>query len=109
MAADNDRYPRWQIIVINQLGYSLNLVLTLSVAALAYWFQLLRDTDFSPGPTAKGWMLVAFVALGLGALSGIACVLTRLRDFRGTAQRARNNPEALPKSVLDAIGTELTS
>jgi polyferredoxin len=97
----NDGYRWWRKILIDQLGYAVNLVLTLNVAALAYWFSLLRDSSFhptgAPSPwlfSQQGWMVVSFLALGFAAFCGLACVLNRLSDFRGTVQRARKNPEA---------------
>lgn len=39
----NERFQRWQKITIDQLGYALNLILTFTVAALGYWFVLLRE------------------------------------------------------------------
>jgi hypothetical protein len=104
IALQDDNFQRWQKILIDQLGYALNLVLTLSVAALAYWFQLLRDSDFKPSSTAKVWMIISFSGLALAAGSGLACVLTRLLDFRGTARRARNNPKAPMKGTLRLLG-----
>jgi hypothetical protein len=104
MVTQSDRFPRWQTILIAQLTYALNLFLALTVAALAYWFQLLRDKDFQPTSTARPWLLIGALALALGTLYGLVCVLTRLLDFRGTAQRARANPQSQEKATLDEIG-----
>lgn len=91
MDDDRERFVRWQKLSMDQLGYALNLFLTLTVAALGYWFLLLKDGDFRPGYTAKSFMILSLLALGLSAICGLACVVNRLRDFRGTAQRARNS------------------
>jgi hypothetical protein len=94
MTAENDRFPRWQKIAIDQLGYALNLILTLTIAALGYWFVLLTNKEFIPGPSAKCIMILSLLALGFSAICGLACVVNRLWDFRGTAQRARGNPSS---------------
>lgn len=106
MAADGDRYQRWQKIAIDQLGYALNLILTLSVAALGYWFVLLTDHAFIPGSSAKCTMILSLLALGFSAFCGLACVVNRLCDFRGTAKRARNDssPETPTEEYLDGLG-----
>ena len=43
--------------------------------------------------------------LGLSASvgCGLFCMLNRLRDFRGTAQRAKGSPDAPSKEELDQI------
>lgn len=102
----NDSFQRWQKITIDQLGYALNLILTLTVAALGYWFVLLTDKEFIPGPSAKCAMILSLLTLGLSAISGLACIINRLWDFRGTAQRARDNssPETPTKACLGGLG-----
>jgi len=106
MAAENGRFQRWQKIAIDQLGYALNLLLTLTVAALGYWFVLLTNKEFIPGSSAKCIMVLSLLALGFSAICGLACVVNRLRDFRGTAKRARNDssPETPTKEYLDGLG-----
>ena len=106
MAAENGKFPRWQKIAIDQLGYALNLILTLTVAALGYWFVLLTDKEFIPGPSAKCIMILSLLAFGFSAICGLACIVNRLWDFRGTAQRARDNssPETPTKACLDRLG-----
>ena len=105
MAAENDRFIRWQKIAIDQLSYALNLVFTLTIATLGYWFALLKDKDFTPGCSARCAMLLSFLTLALSAICGLACVLTRLRDFRGTAKRARSAPDAPAQDELRGLGT----
>jgi hypothetical protein len=105
MAADDDRFERWQRVARDQLGYALNLLLTLTVAALAYEFALLRDTGFRPDPMGKALTKASLGALAAAATFGLFCVLTRLLDFRGTARRARGKPHAPSRDTLDQLGT----
>jgi hypothetical protein len=106
MAAENERFQRWQKIAIDQLGYALNLILTLTIATLGYWFVLLKDRDFAPASSAKCTMLLSLLALTFSAICGFACVVNRLWDFRGTAKRARSDSssEAPSKEHLDGLG-----
>jgi hypothetical protein len=104
MSLETDRFQRWQKIAIDQLGYALNLILVLTIAALGYWFSLLRDEKFLPGPSAKCTMLLSLWALAFSATFGLFCVLNRLWDFRGTAQRARDKSEAPTKDELRGLG-----
>ena len=101
----DDRSQRWHKIALDQLGYALNLILTLTVATLGYWFVLLKDRDFCPSSLAKCAMILSLLALGLSALGGFACVVNRLCDFRGTAQRAGGSlSEAPTKEKLRWLG-----
>jgi hypothetical protein len=104
MAPEDDRFQRWQKIAIDQLTYGLNLILVLATATLGYWSSLLRDDKFVLGPSAKCAMLLSLWALALSVGSGLLCVLNRLWDFRGTARRARNHPEAPTKDELEGLG-----
>ena len=97
---DKDAGVRWRKIAIDQLGYALNLVLTFTIAALGYCFVLLKDKDFTPGSSAKCALIVSLSLLALSALCGLACVIVRLWDFRGTARRATNHPQAPTKEAV---------
>lgn len=102
----DDSFQRWQKITIEQFGYAVNLILAFTVAGLGYWFALLRDTEFVPTSTAKYMMLLALIALSFSGGCGLFCVVNRLRDFRGTAQRARDesSPNASTKAYLNRLG-----
>jgi hypothetical protein len=107
MAAQNDRFVRWQKITIDHLGFCNNLILALAIAALSYSLSLAQNTSFVSARAARcylGTMLfIALVALALSIVSGLSCMLNRLRDFRGTAQRAKDS-DAPPKEELDQMG-----
>jgi len=49
-------------------------------------------------------MLLALFMLALSALSGIFCVLNRLRDIRGTARRACGHCDAPTRDELRDLG-----
>jgi hypothetical protein len=104
MTNDTSRFIRWQKIAIDQLSYALNLVLALTVATLGYWFTLLKDKEFAPGPSAKCAMLLSLTALLASTVSGVVCVLCRLWDFRGTARRVGGHPEAQTTEELRGLG-----
>lgn len=104
MTDDNQRFIRWHNIAIRQFGYALNLVLTLAIATLAYWLALLKDKDFVPGPCAKVLMLLSLIALAVSILSALACVVNRLWDFRGSARRASDHPDAPSQNELRELG-----
>jgi len=96
----SDAPQRWQKIAIDQLGYLLNLILALTIGALAYDFGLLRDASFRPSCPAKCLMIGSITALAFSAMAGLVCAFVRLYDFRGTARRARKRPSAPSREDL---------
>jgi hypothetical protein len=94
MPEDDDKYHWWKQIAVDQLSYSINLILTFAIAGLGYCFTLLKDKDFVPSHCAKGTMILSLIALALSAISGFVCNLIRLLDFRATARRAAKHQEA---------------
>jgi 4-hydroxybenzoate polyprenyltransferase len=105
MAQESDRFVRWQKIAIGQLSYALNLVFTLTIATLGCWFVLLKDQEFTPRSTDRCTMLLSLSTLAFSAMCGFGCILNRLRDFRGTAQRARSSPDAPAQDEMRGLGT----
>ncbi len=108
MAAQNERFVRWQKIAIDHLGFCNNLILALTLGALSYSLTLTQDKTFVAARTARWYLgavlLIAFVALSLSMVLGLFCMLNRLRDFRGTAQRAKDSLAALSKEELSQMG-----
>ncbi|MBA3006221.1 MAG: hypothetical protein FP810_06475 [Desulfocapsa sp.] len=89
MADKSERFIRWQGNTMGQMSVVLGLFATLSVGGLGFCFSLLQQSLFKP----TGWYAVAFLITLLSflvaSLSGIAATVTRLVDFRLTAQKVR--------------------
>jgi hypothetical protein len=100
---ESDRSERWQKIALNQRGYTLNLILTFTVAMIGYWFVLLRDDKFLPGPLTKCGLLMSGLSLALAAVFGFACVLVRLWDIHATARRAGAHPKRHTQAFVRAL------
>jgi uncharacterized membrane protein YbhN (UPF0104 family) len=79
---------RWQGRTIEQLGYALNLILGLTVAALGFEVSLILNKDFHRAGWQKCILSISLLALVLSVAVGLWCVLNRLRDFRTTAETA---------------------
>jgi hypothetical protein len=97
-------YPRWQKIAIDQFSYVQNIVLMLAVAAIGCCFTHLKDKQFAPPAEARQVMIAIFALMALSALCGPVCAIVRLKDFRGTARRARGRSDAPMKESLDRVG-----
>ena len=88
--AHKESFVRWQGITITQLGYAVNLILGFATASLGFSLTLLKDKDFVPKGWGKWLFLLSLGSLLLSILFGIWCVINRLRDFRETAQIAKD-------------------
>ena len=98
MGTDNGRFRWWQKIAIDQLGYSLHLFLGLSIAALGYWFSLLREDGFTPSTTARCALLVALASLALAV--GIVNLASCWQSYRMPSYRGyRFPPEIISHAV----------
>ena len=87
----DDRFVRWQSRTIEQLGYAINLVLGLSVAALGFEVSLLLNNSFDFGLRWERLaLLLSIILLSISSLCGTVAVVTRLLDFRATAQTTRS-------------------
>ncbi len=102
--AQSDKCQRWRKIAIEQLSYTLNLTLTFTIAALGFWFALLKDTAFTPASDAKCALWIALFSLVISGFLGFICTLSRLWDFRGTARRACKHLKAPTKGELRELG-----
>jgi hypothetical protein len=65
---------------------------------------LLKDATFVPAGIAKACLWLSLCSLIVSAFLGFICATCRLWDFRGTARRACNHPEAPPKGELRELG-----
>jgi ATP/ADP translocase len=86
---NNDTKARWDEARREQFGATATIVFTLASAAIAYISSLLTEDKAQFGGAATCfflWTVITFIiSLGLG----VAAMVTRLEDFRATAQIVR--------------------
>jgi len=85
---EDEKFIRWQSIAITQLSYSINLILTFSVAAIGFAVSLLLNESFKPSDCQEHSFILSLIILLLSGAFGIWCTINRLRDFRATARIA---------------------
>lgn len=94
---DKESYVRWQQLTVSQFGNMNNLLITLGVALLAYYANLLIENKIKLGDS-RFLMVWALIILLCSIGAGLACGLSRLVDFRATTQvimkRSSNVKEA---------------
>ena len=88
-----ESFVRWQGTTIAQLGYAVNLILSLATASLGFCFVLVKDEDYATGCWGKVLFALSLLLLIVSVISGVACVINRLVDFRKTARIARDREE----------------
>lgn len=84
-----ESFVRWQGISIQQLGYSINLILTFATAALGFAFSLLKDPCFQTFSCSKLLFTPSLFLIGVSIVLGLLCTVNRLCDFRKTTRIAR--------------------
>lgn len=82
-------FIRWQSTAITQMGYAVNLILTLATASLGFTLQSVKDHSFTSGCWDKCCVVLAGLCLLVSVGLGIWCVINRLIDFRKTKDIAR--------------------
>jgi hypothetical protein len=102
--ADNERFIRWQKTAHEQLSFTLNFILTLTIAALGYIFALLKDKEFIPSSCARYSLIVSLLCLSTAAVCGMWCTINRLRDVQGTARKLRKAQNAPSSRELRIMG-----
>ncbi|HMF55359.1 MAG TPA: hypothetical protein VK619_03280 [Pyrinomonadaceae bacterium] len=104
-----ESFIRWQGITIEQLTYAINLILTLSTAALGFAVSLLISNDFKPtNPSRTGMTLfvLSVTALFVSIAFGIWCVINRLKDFRLTRRVADEREDGATDEQLKPLRDE---
>ena len=90
---------RWQGRTIEQFGYSLNLVLGLSIAGIGYETTLILNKEIERAGWQNCLLAISLLSLVVSVGAALWCIVTRLRNFRLTAQIARNREDGA--SVLE--------
>ncbi len=93
-------FIRWQSITITQLTYAINLILSFSVAALAFQITLLLNEKFKPVSWQKCAFFLSLLFLLVSVGLGIWCVINRLRAFRVTTKVARMRDNGDPAEQM---------
>ncbi len=96
---------RWQSRSIEQFGYALNLVLGLSVAAIGFELSLILGDELKNGGWKNCLFAISLLSLLLSVAVGLLCVVNRLRDFRATAETARQREDGASDLELQSLRT----
>ena len=94
-------FVRWQATTIAQLTYAINLIVSVSVAALGFQVSLLLSKEFTPVSWQKCAFSLSLVLLLASTGLGIWGVINRLRDFRATARAARMREEGRSDAEIE--------
>jgi len=98
-------FTRWQSITIAQLTYAINLILSFSVAALAFQVNTLLNEKFKPVSWQKCSFFLSLLILVASGGLGIWCVINRLRSFRATSKVARMREEGKSDEEMQPFRT----
>jgi hypothetical protein len=105
-----DRFAKWRLISIDELGKVVNLLLGISFATLGYQINFLVDEEY----IYKGqeWLFTSSVVLILASIAlGLITTFNRLLDFRWTSlllkmrmdEESKENVKSF-KERIDKVG-----
>ncbi len=97
---------RWQGRTIEQFGYALNLVLGLAIAGIGYETTLILNKELERVGWQNCLLAISLLALVLSVGVALWCVVTRLRNFRITAEIARRREDGETDIVLQPLRTK---
>lgn len=83
-----ESFIRWQNILINQLSFVNNLVITLNIGVLGYLINFIQNVTIL-NCFQKFFFWIASVLIICSLSTGLILVINRLDDFKITAKIAR--------------------
>ncbi|RTL14094.1 MAG: hypothetical protein EKK56_02255 [Flavobacteriaceae bacterium] len=83
-----ESFIRWQSILINQLGFTNNLIIGLSIGVLGYLINFLQQVTIL-NCFQKFFFWIACISIIYSLTMGLKLVINRLDDFKITANIAR--------------------
>lgn len=102
MPSNHERLVRWQSQTVAQMSLVLTLLSGLAIGGLGLCFSLVRQDSFKPTGCYAVLFLLTLLALLVASLSSIGATITRLLDFRLTAQKVRKGEVDEPLTLFGA-------
>lgn len=97
---------RWQGRTIEQFGYALNLVLGLTIASIGYETTIILNKEMERADWQNCLLAISLLALVLSVAVALWCIVTRLRNFRITAEIARKREDGESDIKLQPLRTK---
>ena len=101
----HDRFVRWQSQSMAQMSVALALLSGLSFGGLALCFSQVQIDSFKPVGSDALVFLAGMSALLVASFSSVTATVTRLLDFRLTAQKVRREKS---EAFVTYLGTDAT-
>lgn len=102
---NKERYPRWQGRSLDQMGYTLNLILIIITATIGFIISLLLSTKFTSN--IFSFLMLGLITLIICSTVTISTILIRLLNFRKTAQMVREKEkDNKDQSKIDKLKVE---
>jgi hypothetical protein len=97
---------RWQGRTIEQFGYALNLILAIAIAGIGYEISLILNKEIECESWQNCLLFISLLAFVLSTSVALWCVVTRLRNFRVTAETARQREDGASVLELQLLRTK---
>jgi len=89
----DERFVRWQTNLRNQVSFTNNLLLTISIGICGFFFNLLTQENFKITIENKSRLCYGLFLLIMSILVGILTGLSRIIDFRLTLNKINKGLE----------------
>lgn len=96
----NDRFVRWQGALRDQLTFLNNLLTTIVVAVIGFSVSYLGHGDFKLDGIKKFLFTSGLIALMISVLLGISVGYSRLKDFRYTLLKLKDEKTTKDRRLL---------
>jgi|SRR5690554_1422889 len=85
----DDRFIRWHSSLRNQVSFSNNLLLSISIGIIGYVFNLMLNDSIILKSSNKCWIEIGLIITLLSIIFGVLTNLTRIVDFRLTLEKIK--------------------
>jgi len=102
-ASEHEAFLRWQEIRRTHFSHTVNLVLTLTTATLAFAVNLIISQKITSTSQGKDSLSYSVGFLLLAVAAGLATNVSRLLDFRYSAKAARSREMEARRDAGEAL------
>jgi fumarate reductase subunit D len=102
MSEEKERFIRWHAITLEARGKIIALVLSLSLATIAYAFNLIKDTNFVHC-YSKCFCFLGIITLLVTIVFALFVMMNRLKGFRETTQKIKAEIDGEEKDAIASL------
>lgn len=103
----NERFVRWQAILVNHVSFVNNLLLTISIAIVGSLISMLSESEFRPICVSKLFFTTGLFTIFSSSVFGFIVTISRLADFRKTVKKVKGEASGSSKTELHTLKVQM--